>query len=143
MTQHAQFDESFSQARLFARLSIFFGLTAALLVTTGLYRTVAYRVSRRTSEIGVRMALGAERSQILWMVLRESLLISAVGIVVGTPLGFMGARAMRSMLFGLGPTDAVSFVAALVGVVLVAGVAGLLPARRAATVDPMTALRCE
>jgi predicted permease len=143
MTQRAQFDESFSQARLFGRLSIFFGLTASLLVATGLYGTMAYRVSRRTSEIGVRMALGAERSQILWMVLRESLLISAVGIVVGTPLGFVGARVMRSMLFGLGPTDAVSLVAALVGVILVAGVAGLIPARRAAAVDPMTALRCE
>jgi predicted permease len=143
MTQRAQFDESFSRARLFARLSIFFGLIAALLVATGLYGTLAYRVSRRTPEIGVRMALGAQRPQVLWMVLRESLLISAVGIVVGTPLAFTGARLMRSMLFGLAPTDALSFAIALLGVPLVAAVAGLIPARRAATVDPITALRYE
>src|SRR5499425_1268818 len=120
MTQRAQFDESYSQARLFARLSIFFAVIAVLLVATGLYGTLAYRVGRRTSEIGVRMALGAQRSQVLWMVLRESLLISAVGIFVGTPLAFAATRVMRSMLFGLEPTDALSFAAALLCVTLVA-----------------------
>jgi predicted permease len=143
MTQRAQFDESYSQARLFARLSIFFGVIAALLVATGLYGTLAYRVDRRTSEIGVRMALGAQRSQVLWMVLRESLLISAVGIFVGAPLAFAGSRVMRSMLFGLRPTDPLSFAAALLCVTFVAIVAGLLPARRAATMDPIAALRNE
>jgi len=143
MTQRAQFDESYSQARLFARLSIFFAVIAVLLVTTGLYGTLAYRIGRRTAEIGVRMALGAQRSQVLWMVLRESLLISAVGIFVGTPLAFAGTRVMQSMLFGLGPTDALSFAAALLCVTLVAIVAGLIPARRAATMDPIAALRNE
>src|ERR1700722_4221899 len=143
MTQRAQFDQSYSQARLFARLSIFFAVIAVLLVTTGLYATLAYRIGRRTSEIGVRMALGAQRSQVLWMVLRESLLISAVGIIVGTPLAFAGTRVMQSMLFGLGPTDAPSFAAALLCVALVAIVAGLIPARRAATMDPIAALRHE
>ena len=142
MTQRAQFDESYSQARLFARLSIFFAVIAVLLVTTGLYGTLAYRIGRRTAEIGVRMALGAQRSQVLWMVLRESLLISAVGIFVGTPLAFAGTRVM-SMLFGLGPTGALSFAAALLCVALVAIVAGLIPARRAATMDPIAALRHE
>jgi predicted permease len=141
MTQRAQFDESFSQARLFARLAMFFGLVAVLLVATGLYGTLAYRVSRRTAEIGVRMALGAQQRQVLWMVLRESLLISAAGILLGAPLAFAGARLMRSMLFGLWPTDSMSFAAALLGVTLVAVLAGLIPARRAAIVDPMTALR--
>jgi predicted permease len=143
MTQRAQFDESYSQARLFARLSIFFAVIAVLLVATGLYGTLAYRVGRRTAEIGVRMALGAQRSQVLWMVVRESLLISAVGIFVGTPLAFAGTRVMQSMLFGLGPTDALSFAAALLCVALVAIVAGLIPARRAATMDPIAALRNE
>jgi len=143
MTQRAQFDESFSQARLFARLSISFAVIAVLLVATGLYGSLAYGVGRRTSEIGVRMALGAQRSQVLWMVLRESLLISAVGIFVGTPLAFVGTRVMQSMLFGLGPNDVLSFAAAVLCVTLVAIAAGLMPARRAATMDPIAALRYE
>jgi ABC-type antimicrobial peptide transport system permease subunit len=143
MTQRAQFDESFAQARLFARLAMFFGFLAVLLVATGLYGTLAYSVSLRTSEIGVRMALGAQRSQVLWMILRESLLISAVGILVGTPLAFAGGRLMRSMLFGLGPADSLSFSLALLGVTFVALVAALIPARRAMRVDPMVALRYE
>ena len=143
MTQRAQFDESFWQARLFARLAMFFGLIAAFLVATGLYGTLAYRVSRRTSEIGVRMALGAQRSQVLWMVLRESLLISVAGVAVGVPLAIAGAQLMRSMLFGVMPGDSISYLAALLGVTLVALVATLIPARRAASVDPIVALRHE
>jgi ABC-type antimicrobial peptide transport system permease subunit len=143
MTQRAQFDESFAQPRLFARLSIFFGLIAALLVATGLYGTLAYRVSRRTSEIGVRMALGAQRSQVLWMVLRESLVISVAGVAVGIPLAIAGAYLMRSMLFGVVPGDSLSFVGALLGVALVALLASGIPARRAASVDPIVALRYE
>jgi predicted permease len=143
MTQRAQFDESFAQPRLFARLSIFFGLIAALLVATGLYGTLAYRVNRRTSEIGVRMALGAQRAQVLWMILRESLLISVLGVAVGVPLAIAGAQMMRSMLFGVMPGDSLSFVGALLGVTLVALVASAIPARRAASVDPIIALRYE
>jgi ABC-type antimicrobial peptide transport system permease subunit len=143
MTQRAQFDESFSQPRLFARLSMFFGLLAALLVATGLYGTLAYRVSRRTSEIGVRMALGAQRIAVLWMVLRESLLISVAGVAAGVPLAIAGAQLMRSMLFGVMPLDSRSFVGALLGVALVALIASAIPARRAASVDPIVALRYE
>jgi predicted permease len=143
MSQRAQFDESFSQPRLFARLSMFFGLLAALLVATGLYGTLAYRVSRRTSEIGVRMALGAQRAQVLWMVLRESLLISVAGIGVGVPLAIAGAQLMRSMLFGVMPGDSISYLGALFGVTLVALIASAIPARRAASVDPIVALRYE
>jgi predicted permease len=143
MTQRAQFDESFWQARLFARLAMFFGLIAAFLVATGLYGTLAYRVSRRTSEIGVRMALGAQRLQVLWMVLRESLLISVAGVAVGVPLAIAGAQLMRSMLFGVMPEDSISYLAALLGVTLVALVASVIPARRAASVDPIVALRHE
>jgi ABC-type antimicrobial peptide transport system permease subunit len=143
MTQRAQFDESFSQPRLFARLAMFFGLLAALLVATGLYGTLAYRVGRRTSEIGVRMALGAQRSQVLWMVLRESLVISVAGIAVGIPLAVAGAQLMRSMLFGVKPGDSISYLGALLGVTLVALAASAIPARRAASVDPIVALRYE
>jgi predicted permease len=143
MTQRAQFDESFSQARLFARLSIFFGLLAALLVATGLYGTLAYRVSRRTSEIGVRMALGAQRIEVLWMVLRESLLVSAAGVPVGVPLAIAGAYLMRAMLFGVLPGDSLSFIWSVLVVSLVALAASAIPARRAASVDPMVALRYE
>jgi len=143
MTQRAQFDESYSQARLFARLSIFFGILAVLLVATGLYGTLAYRVGRRTSEIGVRMALGAQHGQVLWLILRESLLVSAAAILAGVPIAFAGARLMRSMLFGVQPGDTISFLLALFGVILVALAASIIPARRAAALDPIVALRYE
>jgi predicted permease len=143
MTQRAVFEASFAEARLFARLAIFFGLLAALLVATGLYGTLAYRVSRRTSEIGVRMALGAQRSAVLWMILGESLLVTAAGLGVGLPLAIGGAQWMRSMLFGVVPGDVFSFVCAFFGVVVVALVASMIPAHRAASVDPIVALRYE
>jgi predicted permease len=143
MTQRAQFDESYSQARLFARLSIFFAVIAVLLVATGLYGTLAYRVGRRTSEIGVRMALGAQHGQVLWLILRESLLVSGAAILAGVPAAIAGARLMRSMLFGVQPGDMISFLLALFGVILVALAASIIPARRAAALDPIVALRYE
>src|SRR5258708_20007210 len=85
MTQQAQFEASFSQEHLFARLALFFGLLAALLVATGLYGTLAYRVSRRSAEFGVRMALGASPRQVLWIIARESLMLSMAGPVFGVP----------------------------------------------------------
>src|SRR5215472_11176374 len=143
MSQHVQFDESYSQARLFARLSIFFGVIAVLLVATGLYGTLAYRVERRTSEIGVRMALGAQHGQVLWLILRESLLVSAAAILAGVPVAIAGARLMRSMLFGVQPSDMISFLLALFGIIFVALAASIIPARRAMRIDPITALRYE
>src|SRR6516225_4123798 len=143
VTQRAQFDESYSQARLFARLSIFFGVIAVLLVATGLYGTLAYRVDRRTSEIGVRMALGAQQGQVLWLILRESLLVSGAATLAGVPVAIAGARLMRSMLFGVQPGDMISFLLALFGVILVALTASIIPARRAMRVDPVVALRYE
>jgi predicted permease len=143
MTQEAQMQESYSDEHLIARLATSFGLLAALLVATGLYGTLAYRVSRRTSEIGIRMALGAERSQVVWMILRESLTVGAVGIAIGLPLSIAGARLLVSMLFELKPSDPWTYGAAAGGVLLVALAAGLIPARRAANVDPMVAVRYE
>jgi predicted permease len=143
MEQQEQFDMTFTDERMFARLSIFFGLLAALLVATGLYGTMAYRVSRRTAEIGVRMALGAQRGQVLWMVLRESLMVCAAGIVVGLPVALACSRLLRSMLFNLSPFDPLAFVLALVGVCLVTLLASAIPARRASSVNPIVALRYE
>jgi predicted permease len=143
MEQQEQFEESISRQRLFSKLAVFFGLLAGLLVATGLYGTLAYRVSHRTVEIGVRLAVGAQREQVLWMISRESLLIAAFGVGVGVPLAAMTSRLLRSMLFGVGPNDLLVFGGTLVAVTLVALAASLIPARRAASIDPMTALRAE
>jgi predicted permease len=143
MTQEDQFAESFADERLFSRLAVVFGLLAAVLVATGLYGTLAYGVARRTSEIGVRIALGAERRQVLWMVLRQSLIVSAIGVAIGVPAAIAASRMLTTMLFGLKPGDPWSFGAAIVIVGVVAIGAGLVPARRAASVDPIVALRAE
>ncbi|HST78805.1 MAG TPA: ABC transporter permease [Verrucomicrobiae bacterium] len=143
MSQQEQFALSFSSDRLFARLAVFFGALAIFLVATGLYGTMAYRVSRRTAEIGVRMALGAQRRQVLWMVLHESLLICIAGVAIGLPAAFAGARLLSFMLFNMSPFDVLSFIVALAGTAAVTLVATALPARRASTVDPMIALRYE
>jgi ABC-type antimicrobial peptide transport system permease subunit len=142
-TQQEQFEQSLSQDRLFARLSAFFGALAVLLVATGLYGTLAYKVSRRTAEIGVRMALGAQRRQVLWMVIRESLGVCLVGALVGLPAAISAARLLRAMLFGLQPGDPFTFASALMCIAIVALTASFIPARRASSVDPMHALRTE
>jgi predicted permease len=142
-TQQAQFEESYSEEHLFARLALFFGLLAALMVATGLYGTLAYRVARRTSEIGVRIALGARRRQVLWMVMKESVAVSIVGICMGLPLAIFGARLLRSFLFGLVPADPLALTVAVIGTTMVAMAASWIPARRATRVDPLVALRYE
>jgi len=143
MAQRAQFEESISRHRLFSKLAVFFGLLAGLLVATGLYGTLAYRVSHRTVEIGVRLAVGAQRPQVLWMILRESLLIAALGVALGVPLAVMTSRLLRSMLYAVGPNDPLVLLGSLVAVTLVALAASFIPARRAASIDPMRALRTE
>jgi ABC-type antimicrobial peptide transport system permease subunit len=100
-------------------------------------------VARRKSEIGIRMALGAQQRDVLWMVLRESLILSAFGVLVGLPAAIAGARLLRSMLFGLQPGDPLTIAGALAGIAAVALVASFVPARRASSVDPMVALRSE
>ena len=143
MTQQEQFERSFSQERLVARLAVFFAAMAALLVAIGLYGTLSHNMSRRTAEVGIRIALGAERSQVMWMVLGRSLVVSLLGIGVGVPFAVAGARFMRAMLFGVQPGNVLIFAAAVVGVLAVALAASLIPARRAASIDPIVALRFE
>jgi len=143
MTQRAQYDETISGQVLFARLAGFFGLLAVVLVATGLYGTLAYRVSMRTAEIGVRMAVGARRGQVVWMILKGSLLLTLAGVVIGVPPAMLVGRALTSSLYGVKPLDAMSYLFAVVGVALVAFAASAVPARRAASVDPMRALRTE
>jgi ABC-type antimicrobial peptide transport system permease subunit len=143
MTQRAQFELTISNQILFARLAGFFGLLAVVLVATGLYGTLAYRVSRRTAEIGVRMALGAARGQVVWMILRDSLLLTAFGVVAGIPLAILVGRALSSSLYGVRPLDLVTYALAISGVTLVALAASAAPAGRAASIDPQKALRAE
>ena len=142
-SQQAIIEGSYAMTSLTAELTTFFGLLAALLVAIGLYGTLAYRVGRRTQEIGVRIALGATRENVQWMVLRESLWMVALGIALGIPLALIVAKAMQSQLYKLSWQDPVAMAGALIVVVMVTLVASLLPARRAASVDPMQALRSE
>jgi predicted lysophospholipase L1 biosynthesis ABC-type transport system permease subunit len=143
ITQRAQFETTIAHQILFARLAGFFGFLAVVLVATGLYGTLAYRVSMRTAEIGVRMAVGARRGQVVWMILKDSLVLTAAGVVVGVPLAMLVGRALTSSLYGVKPLDAVTYLVAVVGVALVALAASAVPAGRAASIDPMRALRTE
>jgi predicted permease len=129
--------------RLMASLSAFFGLLAALLAMIGLYGVVSFMVARRRNEIGVRMAMGATRRDILVLVLREAGTLLAIGLGIGIVLAAGAASFARSLLYGLQPSDPATIAIAALGLAAVAGVASLLPAHRAATIDPVTALRDE
>jgi ABC-type antimicrobial peptide transport system permease subunit len=128
---------------MFARLAEFFGLLAVVLVATGLYGTLSYRVNRRTAEIGVRMAMGAGRGQVVWMILRDSLRLTVIGVAVGVPLSLLIGRALSTSLYGVKPLDALTYALAIAGVAVVALVASAAPASRAASVNPLKALRTE
>jgi predicted permease len=138
-----QTDEALKQEKLIAQLVSFFGLLGLLLSCVGLYGIMAHAVVRRTSEIGIRMALGAERRNIIWMVLKESLLLVAIGLAVGIPAAWGAAHLIASQLFGVNPTDPVTLLTAVVALTLVAASAGYLPARKASRVNPLIALRYE
>jgi predicted permease len=142
-TMVEQVDRSLAGQSLIARLSTFFGLLAAFLACIGIYGLAAYAVTRRTNEIGIRMALGAEASGVLWMVMRESLTLAALGVVIGIPVSFAAARLIESVLYGLKITDPATIVLAALVMIAVAALAAYLPARRASKVDPMVALRYE
>jgi predicted permease len=129
--------------RLMATLSVFFGLLALLLACIGLYGILAYGVASRTNEIGIRMALGAARRNVFWLILREALFLVIAGVAVGLPMIFAVTRLASTLLFGLTPTDPISLLFAALLMLVVAMVAGYLPSRRATRVDPLVALRYE
>jgi predicted permease len=136
-------DSFLSTDTLISRLTIVFALLALLLACIGLYGVLNYSVVRRSSEIGIRIALGASPGNVQWMVLRESLVLFAVGVALGLPAALALARLVRSQLFEVSPFDPMVFVSTVVGIGVVALFSAWLPARRAASVDPMTAVRCE
>jgi predicted permease len=138
-----QIEESLLRDRLMAVLAGAFGVLAALLAAIGLYGVIAYMVARRQNEIGVRMALGADRASVIRLVLREAMMLLAAGLAIGIGLALWLGQAAAKLLFGLKPNDAVTFVAASVLLGAAAAAAGYLPARRASGMDPMDALRVE
>jgi predicted permease len=127
--------------RMTANLSGVFGGLATLLAMIGLYGVMAYSVSRRAREIGIRMALGALEGNVIWMVMREVLILAGVGVVVGLPLAFALSRVVQAQLFGVEPHDPMTLAVATIGVLGVACAAGYVPALRASRIDPMGALR--
>jgi predicted permease len=142
-TLSRQVYNSVKQERLFARFCSFFGLLALLLASVGIYGTMAYSVSRRTREIGIRMALGAHDHAVMWMVLRESMVLLLLGLACGLPLSIAGTRWIRSYLFGIQPVDPLGIGVALILLITASTLAGYLPARRASKTDPLAALRSE
>jgi hypothetical protein len=140
--QH-RLDESIFEDRLLAALSGFFGVLALVLAGVGLYGLVSYTTARRAGEIGIRMALGANRVDVLWLVARDALMMVLAGLLVGVPVALAAGRAVRSLLFGVPAGDPAAFLLAAVVLLVVAGAAAFLPARRAAQVDPVRVLRVE
>jgi predicted permease len=142
-TQRQQIDDTISQQRVFASLTAAFGILALALACVGIYGIMAYAVSQRTNEIGIRLALGAERRQVRGMVLKEAGWLAAVGVVVGVAVALWLGQLVKSMLYGLRPSDPASLVGAAGLLLGVALLAGWIPAMRASRVEPMEALRHE
>jgi ABC-type antimicrobial peptide transport system permease subunit len=135
--------EGLTRERLMAKVSGFFGLLAALIAAVGLYGVMSYLVAQRTKEIGIRVALGAQRGNLLCLALGNAALLLAPGLAVGAFLSVAAAQAARAMLFGLKPSDPRVLLAAMAGLGFITLLASFLPARRATRVDPMVALRHE
>jgi predicted permease len=133
----------YDQERLTARLTGLFGLLALLLASIGVYGVTAYNLVRRTSEIGIRMALGADRGDVVMTVLRDALTQIGVGLAIGLPLAVLAGRMLASQLYEVGKFDLASMTIAVTVLILCAGVAGFLPARRAASIEPARALRTD
>jgi predicted permease len=139
----ARVDRSLSNERLVGSLSTVFGLLATLLAMTGLYGVMAYSVTRRTREIGLRMAMGASVPQVAWLVMRDALTLVAIGVAVGVPAAWFAGRYIESQLYQVQPADPIVMAGAVLGLTVVAAAAGLVPAWRATRVNPVIALRYE
>jgi predicted permease len=142
-TQIEQIERRFQQERVFAQACTLFGGLALLLASVGLFGLMSYSVSRRTNEIGIRMALGAQRQDVLRLVMRESMFLVAIGVVIGVGLAIGTSQFVATQLYGLPPRDIVTMMIAVAVMVVVSAIAGYLPARRASRVDPMVALHYE
>ncbi len=142
-TQSQIIDETISQEQTFAALCSCFGILALLIACVGLYASTAYAVARRTNEIGIRMALGAVRRRIVWMVVSEALAVGTVGLAFGLAAVWELTAFLRSYLYGLKPHDPTTFAVAVAILMTATMLAGYVPARRASRIDPMTALRHE
>jgi predicted permease len=142
-TMESQLTDGLLRERLMATLSGFFGLLAALIATVGLYGVVSYSVARRRNEIGIRMALGADRRQVVRMVMREAGMLVAAGLAVGTISALAAARSAQALLFGLSPHDPLTLVSAAAALAAIAALASYVPARRASRLEPTEALRDE
>jgi predicted permease len=143
VTLERQMENSLVTERLVAILSSGFGILATLLAAIGLYGVMAFTVARRTREIGIRMAVGAARGDVLWLVMREVLVLLVVGVFIALPLSWLLTQSVRSQLYGIQPADPLSIATATLVIAAVAVAAGYMPARRATRVDPMSALRYE
>ena len=142
-TLESQQEESLITERLVATLSSAFGVLATLLAAIGLYGVMAYMVAQRTREIGVRMALGAASPDVVWLVMKEVLLLAGIGIAIGLPAAYGLTRFAKAQLYGIEPNDVLTITIATVAIAFVALASGYIPARRATMVDPMRALRWE
>jgi ABC-type antimicrobial peptide transport system permease subunit len=142
-TMRSAVHESMFTERLTASIAMLFGGLALVLAAIGIYGVVAFNVARRTNEIGVRMALGARRGDIVRLVLRSALSLVGVAVMIGGPLAFMAGQALRAQLFGVSAHDPVLLLTALGTLVVVALLATSVPARRATRIDPLVALRAD
>ena len=142
-TQRAWIDQTINQEITFARLCSAFALLALAIACVGLYGTMSYNIARRTGEIGIRMALGAQRGRVVWMVLREVCVLAAVGLAISVPTALVASKIVESFLFGMKPNDPLALAGSVVILVSAAILAGYLPARSASRIDPMIALRHE
>jgi ABC-type antimicrobial peptide transport system permease subunit len=136
-------DESLSAERTMALLSVFFAICALVVTAVGLYGTLAYATARRTSEIGIRMALGARKSQVVAMIFLQNATVALAGTTVGLVAALMASKALASFLYGTSVRDPWVFAGSIFALVLIASAASLLPALRSARTNPMSAIRCE
>jgi len=142
-TQAAQIDQTMNQEILFANLCTGFAILALVIACVGLYGTMAYTVARRTGEIGIRMALGAQRGAVVWMVLREVFVLATAGLALSVPTALGASKLVESFLFGVKPNDPWALMMAVAILLSAALLAGYVPARKASRIDPMIALRHE